>query len=125
MSKHLQAISRPGGLFDDTTVTGSRWQGQQRRIRVVLYRRLKTMAKCHPLLKWRRRSMTWPPNGSPHWPLLESTPNGPMVKAFYQWLLSWFNPNPPLADGNPESLLQLAPIRVMTIYPSAMTLPNS
>ena len=24
MSKHLQAISRPGGLFDDTTVTGSR-----------------------------------------------------------------------------------------------------
>ena len=37
MTKHLQAISRPGGLFDDTTVTGSRWQGQQRRIRVVLY----------------------------------------------------------------------------------------
>ena len=39
MSAHLQAISAQGGLFDDTTVTGSRWQGQQRRIRVVLYRR--------------------------------------------------------------------------------------
>ena len=45
MAKHLQAISRPGGLFDDTTVTGSRWQGQQRRIRVVLYRRLKNNGK--------------------------------------------------------------------------------
>lgn len=45
MSSHLQAISRPGGLFDDTTVTGSRWQGQQRRVRVVLYRRLKHNGK--------------------------------------------------------------------------------
>ena len=109
MSKHLQAISRPGGLFDDTTVTGSRWQGQQRRIRVVLYRRLKNNGKAPPAVeveealndvatKWIASLASAGINAQ--------RANG---QSFYHWLLSWFNPNPPLADGNPEAMLQLAP----------------
>jgi conjugative transfer ATPase len=117
MSKHLQAISRPGGLFDDTTVTGSRWQGQQRRIRVVLYRRLKNNGKAPPAVeveealndvatKWIASLASAGINAQ--------RANG---QAFYQWLLSWFNPNPLLADGNPEALHQLAP------YPGDDNLP--
>ncbi|MDE0249514.1 MAG: TraC family protein, partial [Gammaproteobacteria bacterium] len=33
MHAHLQAVSRPGGLFEDAAVTGSRWRGQVRRVR--------------------------------------------------------------------------------------------
>jgi len=40
-TEHLARIRRPGGLFEDAAVTGSRWRGQIRRVRPVLYRRLK------------------------------------------------------------------------------------
>ncbi|MCP3884661.1 MAG: TraC family protein, partial [Propionibacteriaceae bacterium] len=33
MSDHLAQITRPGGLFEDTAVTGTRWRGQIRRVR--------------------------------------------------------------------------------------------
>ncbi|HIE2217365.1 TPA: TraC family protein [Serratia marcescens] len=36
---HLRAIAAPGGLFEDTTVTRLPWRGQQRRVRMVVYRR--------------------------------------------------------------------------------------
>ena len=117
MSKHLQAISRPGGLFDDTTVTGSRWQGQQRRIRVVLYRRLKSNGKMPPAVEVEEAlndvATKWIAS------LTSAGINAQRAsgQAFYQWLLNWFNPNPPLADGNPESLMQVAP------YPGDDNLP--
>ena len=109
MANHLLAISRPGGLFDDTTVTGSRWQGRQRRVRVVLYRRLKN-------------------NGNPPAAIeVEEALNDVATKwlaalasagiraqradgqALYEWLLHWFNPRPAAADHDPEQLLQIAP----------------
>ena len=36
---------------------------------------------------------------------------------FCEWLLSWFNPNPPLTDNDPQKLLQIAP------YPGDEELP--
>ncbi|MFL9883187.1 conjugative transfer ATPase [Paraburkholderia agricolaris] len=36
---HLHAIAKPGGLFEDTAVTRLPWRGQQRRVRLVVYRR--------------------------------------------------------------------------------------
>ncbi|ABA57167.1 conserved hypothetical protein [Nitrosococcus oceani ATCC 19707] len=117
MSQHLQAISRPGGLFDDTTVTGSRWQGQQRRIRVVLYRRLISNGKSPAAIEVEEAindvATKWIASLASAGIKVQRA-NG---QAFYQWLLSWFNPNPPLADGNPEALLQLAP------YPGDENLP--
>ena len=41
LSEHLARITRPGGLFEDTAVTGTHWRGQVRRVRATLYRRLK------------------------------------------------------------------------------------
>ena len=40
MQQHLAAISKPGGLFEDTTVSKLPWRGQQRRVRLVVYRRI-------------------------------------------------------------------------------------
>lgn len=117
MAKHLQAISRPGGLFDDTTVTGSRWQGQQRRIRVVLYRRLKNNDKNPSAIEVEEALN----DVATKW--IASLASAGIIakradgRAFYEWLLSWFNPNPPVTNNNPESLLQLAP------YPGDDNLP--
>jgi hypothetical protein len=36
---HLRAIAKPGGLFDDNTVSRLPWRGQSRRVRMVVYRR--------------------------------------------------------------------------------------
>jgi len=50
-SQHLDQITRPGGLFEDTSVTGSQWRGQVRRVRAVLYRRLKPKSKLPPAIE--------------------------------------------------------------------------
>jgi conjugative transfer ATPase len=39
--QHLEAISKPGGLFEDTKVSQLLWRGQQRRVRLVVYRRVR------------------------------------------------------------------------------------
>ncbi|WP_372798574.1 conjugative transfer ATPase [Litorivivens sp.] len=117
MAKHLQAISRPGGLFDDTTVTGSRWQGQQRRIRVVLYRRMKNNGKTPAAIEVEEAlndvATKWIAS------LASAGINAKRAdgQAFYEWLLSWFNPNPPSTDNGPQNLLQIAP------YPGDDDLP--
>ncbi|HAV8126814.1 TPA: conjugative transfer ATPase, partial [Escherichia coli] len=40
MERHLRGIARPEGLFTDALVTGQPWRGQQRRTRMVVYRRI-------------------------------------------------------------------------------------
>ncbi|ENR6343849.1 conjugative transfer ATPase, partial [Escherichia coli] len=40
MERHLRGIARPEGLFTDSLVTGQPWRGQQRRTRMVVYRRI-------------------------------------------------------------------------------------
>lgn len=37
--EHLSRITKEGGLFEDTAVTGGHWRGQVRRVRAALYRR--------------------------------------------------------------------------------------
>ncbi|KAA1192709.1 conjugative transfer ATPase [Pseudohalioglobus sediminis] len=117
MSKHLQAICRSGGLFDDTTVTGSRWQGQQRRIRVVLYRRLKHNGKTPAAIEVEEALN----DVATKWiaALASAGIHAQRAdgEAFYEWLLSWFNPNPPFAGSDTETLSQVAP------YPGDEHLP--
>ncbi len=42
LDEHLRHISKPGGLFSDQAVTGSAWRGQDRKVRITLYRRIRT-----------------------------------------------------------------------------------
>ncbi|MGB5474789.1 MAG: conjugative transfer ATPase, partial [Gammaproteobacteria bacterium] len=117
LSEHLAQITRPGGLFEDTAVTGTHWRGQVRRVRATLYRRLN-------------------PNGrTPTAVEVEEALNDVAIKwvaslaaagirarratgqDLYEWLLKWFNPKPEIADGDPDQLLEIAP------YPGNEALP--
>lgn len=117
MSRHLQAICRPGGLFDDTTVTGSRWQGQQRRVRVVLYRRLKPSGKTPAAVEVEEELNDVANKWLASLASAGITARKADGQALYEWLLTWFNPNPAMTHGDPEALLRLAP------YPGDDELP--
>ena len=114
---HLARISRPGGLFEDGAVTGTRWRGQIRRVRAVLYRRLKVGGRVPPAIE------------------IEASLNDVAIKwiaalasagirarrgtgeDLYNWLLPWFNPRPAVTGGDPDKLLEVAP------YPGDEDLP--
>ena len=51
LAEHLERISRPGGLFTDEAVTGTRWRGQIRRVRAVLYRRIRVRGRVPSALE--------------------------------------------------------------------------
>ena len=115
MASHLRAISLPGGLFEDKAVTGSRWQGQQRRIRVILYRRLNSRGRTPAVIEVEEELN----DAATKW-LASLASTGIRARrvggrSLYEWLLGWFNPAPKLPDGS--SLLQTAP------YPGDERLP--
>ncbi|MCY4264647.1 MAG: conjugative transfer ATPase [Gammaproteobacteria bacterium] len=117
MASHLRAISRPGGLFEDKAVTGTRWQGQQRRIRAALYRRLGSNGKV-PMASAVEEALN---DVATKW-LTSLASTGIRAhrldgQAFYEWLLSWFNPAPSLETNVKDSLQQIAP------YPGDDQLP--
>lgn len=99
---HLRAIAKPGGLFDDTTVTRLPWRGQTRRVRMVVYRRTLDAASSR--------------RGQSHEQVLTTTCDrlvGSLANAgvkarrlgaadIHDWLLRWFNPNPTALGTTPE-----------------------
>ena len=93
---HLRAIAKPGGLFEDTTVTRLPWRGQVRRVRMVVYRRASAATAA-------RRGQ------SPEQALTTICDRlvGGLANAgvktrrsaaadIHAWLLRWFNPHPTL-----------------------------
>ncbi len=107
MDAHIQGISKPGGLFHDD-VTDSAWRGKQRRCYVFIYRR-------------RPQGYIHPQGLAPHKELNETIRKfgGALRNAglacergtgadFYRWMLRWFNPNPPMTDGDKEKFYALA-----------------
>ena len=116
-SKHLEQISRPGGLFEDTAVTGTHWRGQVRRVRATLYRRLKVRGKTPSAVEV-EEAMN---DVATKW-IASLASAGIRVRRgtgrdLYEWLLKWFNPKPTLTEGDPDKLLEIAP------YPSDDELP--
>jgi len=101
--RHLQAVSKPGGLFTDSTVTRLPWRGQVRRVRLVVYRRLPSSTVS------RRDVMT--PEQSLNVVCDRITGGlanaGVKVKRMgaqdiHAWLLRWFNPYPKFLGDAPE-----------------------
>jgi len=116
-SRHLARITRPGGLFEDTAVTGTQWRGQVRRVRAVLYRRLKVKGKTPSAVEVEEMTN----DVATKW-IASLASAGIRVrrgngKDFYEWLLKWFNPKPALTGGDPDKLLEIAP------YPGDEELP--
>ncbi|EIF29983.1 conjugative transfer ATPase [Burkholderia multivorans] len=99
---HLRAIAKPGGLFEDTTVTRLPWRGQVRRVRMVVYRRTPTTASA-------RRGQTPEQALSTICDRLTGGLSNAGIKAkrldaaaIHAWLLRWFNPAPALLGDTPE-----------------------
>lgn len=91
---HLRAIAKPGGLFEDTTVTRLPWRGQTRRVRMVVYRRTPDAASA-------RRGQSPEQALATICDRLVGGLANAGVKArrlgaadIHEWLLRWFNPNP-------------------------------
>ncbi len=90
---HLQAISKPGGLFTDNTVTHLPRRGQTRRVRLVIYRRVAGTVS--------RRDMTPEQSLNVVCDRITGGLANAGVKArrmdaadIQDWLLRWFNPHP-------------------------------
>lgn len=90
---HLRAISKPGGLFEDSTVTRLPWRGQCRAVRMVLYRR----TSSRPLGRGRSSEQALAAVCDR---LLGGLANAGVTARRLQaaeihaWLLRWFNPRP-------------------------------
>lgn len=91
--RHLQAISKPGGLFEDQTVTRLPWRGQSRRVRMVIYRRSKGGQVRHgqnaeQLLNVISDRLV---GGLANVGVRTQRMSGTDIHA---WLIRWFNPHP-------------------------------
>ncbi|VVM53587.1 conjugative transfer ATPase [Pseudomonas fluorescens] len=99
---HLSAIAKPGGLFDDTALTRLPWRGQNRRVRMVVYRR----APDTPSLK---RGQTAEQALDVVCERLTGGLTSAGIKTqrmeaadIHSWLLRWFNPNPTILGSTAE-----------------------
>lgn len=110
---HLKAIAKPGGLFEDTTLTRLPWKGQSRRVRMVVYRRT-------PVATSRKGQSAEQALGNVCDRLTAGLSSTGLktqrleAKDIHDWLLRWFNPNPTVlgdAAGDRERFYQL------TAYP--------
>lgn len=97
MQTHIHRLSQPNGLFLDERVTGNRFRGLQRRIRLIVYRRLVTTTQLP-------QGMTPVDDLKSACQTIVSTLKMAGVQlhrvdgqALYDWLLTWFNPAPKLA----------------------------
>ncbi|WOD27662.1 conjugative transfer ATPase [Alloalcanivorax xenomutans] len=99
MEQHLQAIAKPGGLFQDDVVTRTDWRGQTRRVRLVLYRWLGPNPKGVPEEAanqvYDRLAAGLEGTG-----LQLKKMNG---AAFHRWMLTWFNPRPATDPDTPHA----------------------
>lgn len=100
---HLNAIAKPGGLFDDTALTRLPWRGQNRRVRMVVYRR----APDTPSLK---RGQTAEQALDVVCERLTGGLTSTGIKTqrmeaadIHSWLLRWFNPNPTILGSTAEA----------------------
>ncbi|MBV2205719.1 MAG: conjugative transfer ATPase [Pseudomonas sp.] len=112
---HLRAVSQPGGLFDDKTVTRLPWRGQTRRTRMVIYRRVgqepgrRGQTPEQALNLACDRLIGGLANAGVRCNRLDAAD-------IHTWLLRWFNPNPTLLGSSAEDRERFY---ALTRYPEA------
>ena len=108
--KHLRRISSPGGLFEDTAVTGARWRGQIRSVRAVLFRRKSEQEIKQGRLEESVRELEDTlARFSAALEVTGITLRRGMQQDFHRWMMPWFNPNPLNGWSAAESANRLSP----------------
>ncbi|MBV6791650.1 conjugative transfer ATPase [Xanthomonas euvesicatoria] len=101
ITHHLRAVAKPGGLFEDNTVTRLPWRGQTRRTRLAVYRRVGQAPA-------RRGQSPEQALNTVCDRLVGGLANAGVrarrlgASDIHAWLLPWFNPHPTLLGPNPE-----------------------
>jgi conjugative transfer ATPase len=92
---HLNAIAKPGGLFEDTALTRLPWRGQSRRVRMVVYRRSNDSPtkRGHSPEETLRNVCERLTGGLSNAGIKSRRLDAAHI---HDWLLRWFNPNPTL-----------------------------
>lgn len=114
MQAHIKRISNPEGYFVDSAVTGSAWNGKQRRVRVFLYRRV-PLGNNQRRASQRGNRQTVSPDqemnevAASFSAQMQST--GAKIRrcnAFdlYEMLVRWFNPKAEFTDGDIDQLIK-------------------
>ena len=112
MRDHLQAISRPEGLFDDASGAGGRWRGRILRIRTVLYRQQPgrpTGKAVHAAIQAAEEAHETANKLEEAFVSIGVRARRGNSKSLYRWMIPWLNPRPSCADGDPWKLLDIAP----------------
>lgn len=117
LKTHCARISRAGGLFEDTALTGTSWRGQVRRVRAVLYRRLNARGRMPGALEVDAELSDVATQLTAALGAANIQCRRGSGEDLYRWLLPWFNPRPVCVDGNVEQLSNVAP------YPGDDALP--
>jgi len=118
MQHHLQAVSKPGGLFEDTAVSHLRWRGQHRRTRLVVYRRTagtpsrRGLPPEAALTAVCERLLGGLANAGIQARRLEGA-------AIHAWLLRWFNPNPQWLGTDAEARRRFYRLTDLPQHPAA------
>jgi conjugative transfer ATPase len=105
---HMRSISKSGGLFRDTRITKMPWRGVNRRVRLVVYRRLAGKLRLGLTPEQDLNLVCERIEGS----LTHSGVGIERIdgKGFYEWLLPWFNPRPTMTgDQIPADFYQKVP----------------
>ena len=109
MNDYCNWLSYPEGVFYDDKVTDSQFHGGQRKVRVAIYRQYhKKMALS------RNRTALQDLNVVAVSFISKLKSIGIEVRRlkgqeFRDWLIRWFNPKPPITEGNVDALLNLIP----------------
>ncbi|WP_069865649.1 conjugative transfer ATPase [Pseudomonas citronellolis] len=112
---HLRAVSTPGGLFEDRTVTRLPWRGQTRRTRLVIYRRVGQAPSRRGQMPEQALNLVCDR-------LVGGLTNAGVrcrrlgAADVHDWLLRWFNPYPTLLGPTTENRERLY---ALTRYPTA------
>lgn len=98
MSKHMNGISVPEGLFTDTAITGAPWRGQQRKTRMVIYRYINEKSRDpYPPEAMLNQCIDRVQAALASAGIKSIRQNGEQI---HSWLLRWFNPDPNWIDKN-------------------------
>ena len=117
LREHGARICRPGGLFEDTALTGTQWRGQVRRVRATLYRRLNPRGRVPRAVDVEAALNDVATQWTAALAAAGLGARRGTGEDFYRWLLPWFNPRAALAGGDADELLRAAP------YPGDADLP--
>lgn len=102
--RHLEAISKPGGLFEDTAISKLPWRGQSRKVRLVIYRRVKNqdqMVRGLDSASYLKLTCDRLIGGLANAGVVAKRMDGHGIK---HWLIRWFNPHPDHLGSDDQDL---------------------